>query len=150
MSDLSPGRITTLTRARHINLNTLASLQIFQSESHPNTFNQGPGKTSSRAKEDFSLYGLFNQHLLTPQGKTRLRQYFLRPSVEIDVISERHKMVDLFLLPANANAQQKISFSLKKIKNMRSVMTNLHKGLSSGRGAFGGFKGIIWGTLLNV
>nr|ABH09702.1 MSH5-like protein [Talaromyces marneffei] len=35
---------------------------------------------------------------------------------------------------------------LKKVKNMCPVMTTLHKGLSS---AFGGFKGTIWGSLLN-
>ncbi|OKL60144.1 hypothetical protein UA08_04558 [Talaromyces atroroseus] len=58
-------------------------------------------------------------------------------------------IVDTFLLPANADAQQKMSLALRRIKNMRSVMTNLHKGLSSGKGAFGGFKGTIWGTLLN-
>lgn len=135
---------------RHINLNTLSSLQILQTESHPNTFNQGPGKTSSRAKEDFSLYGLFHQHLLTPQGRNRLRQYFLRPSVDLDVISKRHKILDLLLLPANATILQKMRSCLKKVKNMRPVMTNLHKGLSSGKGAFGSFKGTIWGTLLNV
>lgn len=39
---------------------------------------------------------------------------------------------------------------LKKVKNMRPVMTNLHKGLSSGKGAFGCFKGTIWGILLDV
>jgi DNA mismatch repair protein MSH5 len=139
-----------LTSQRHINLNTLSSLQILQTESHPNTFNQGPGKTSSRAKEDFSLYGLFHQHLLTPQGKNRLRQYFLRPSVDLDVISERHKILDLLLLPANAIILQKMCSCLKKVKNMRPAMTNLHKGLSSGKGAFGSFKGTIWGTLLNV
>ncbi|KUL91366.1 hypothetical protein ZTR_01674 [Talaromyces verruculosus] len=133
----------------HINLNTLSSLQILQTESHPNTFNQGPGKTSSRAKEDFSLYGLFHQHLLTPQGKNRLRQYFLRPSIDLDVISERHKILDLLLLPANATILQKMCSCLKKVKNMRPVMTNLHKGLSSGKCAFGGFKETIWGTLLN-
>ncbi|KAL3711741.1 hypothetical protein TMatcc_000433 [Talaromyces marneffei ATCC 18224] len=130
----------------HVNLNTLSSLQIMQTESHPNSFNQGPRKTSSRAKEDLSLYGLFHQHLLTPQGKSRLRQYFLRPSVDLDVISKRHKILDLLLLPANKSTLQKMCSCLKKVKNMCPVMTTLHKGLSS---AFGGFKGTIWGSLLN-
>lgn len=131
-------------------MNTLSSLQILQSESHPNTFNQGPGKTSSLAKEDFCLYGLFHQHILTPQGKSLLRKHFLRPSVDLEVIVERHTILELLLLPANADARHKLSSCLKRIKNMRPVLTNLHKGLSNGKGAFGGFKGNIWDNLLSV
>ncbi|QKX55952.1 uncharacterized protein TRUGW13939_03051 [Talaromyces rugulosus] len=133
----------------HISPDTLSALQILQSESHPNAFNQGPGKTSSRGKEDFSLYGLFQQHILTPQGKSRLRQCFLRPSTESDVISERQDIINIFLWPTNASVVQKLTASLKKIKNMRPVITSLHKGLSSGRATFGGLKGTIWSTLLN-
>lgn len=131
-------------------MNTLASLQILQTESHPNAFNQGPGKTSSRAKEDFSLYGLFHQNLLTPQGKNCLKQYFLRPSIEINVIRQRHNLLDVLLLPVNSSSQQNMQRALRKVKNMRPVMTSLHKGFSIGKGAFGGFKGTIWSTLLNV
>lgn len=139
-----------LTAKRSINADTLSSLQILQSESHPNAFNQGPGKTSSRSKENFSLYGLFYQHVLTPQGKTRLRQIFLRPSIGLDVISERHDIIDIFSRPANAPALQKLSSSLRKIKNLRPLMTNLHKGLSNGSGKLGVFKSTVWETLLNV
>lgn len=135
---------------RNINLNTLSSLQILQSESHPNAFNQGPGQTSSRAKESFSLYGLFCQHVLTPQGKSRLRQCFLRPSIDMDIIRERQVLIDIFLRPDNDLALHKLCSSMKNIKNIRPILTNLHKGLSSGKGAFGGPKGTVWGTILTV
>ncbi|CRG85001.1 MutS protein homolog 5 [Talaromyces islandicus] len=133
----------------HISPHTLSALQILQCESHPNAFNQGPGKTSSRGKEDFSLYGLFHQHILTPQGKSRLKQYFLRPSTNSDVITERQDILGILLWPSNASVVQKLTTSLKKIKNMRPVITSLHKGLSSGKATFGGLKGTIWSTLLN-
>ncbi|KAH8697365.1 putative DNA mismatch repair protein Msh5 [Talaromyces proteolyticus] len=125
---------------RYISPDTLSSLQILQSESHPNVFNQGPGKTSSQGKEDFSLYGIFHQHLLTPQGKKRLKQYFLRPSIELDIISKRQNIVDVLSRPVNASVVQKLNASLKKTKNMRPIITSLHKGLSTGKGTFGGFK----------
>lgn len=142
--------IWILTCKRHITPDTLSALQILQCESHPNVFNQGPGKISSRGKEDFSLYGLFHQHILTPQGKGRLKQYFLRPSTQPDVILERQDVLSILLLPPNAPVVQKLTASLKKIKNMRPVITSLHKGLSSGKATFGGLKGTIWTTLLNV
>jgi DNA mismatch repair protein MSH5 len=137
-------------RRRYINPNTLSSLQILQSESHPNAFNQGPGQTSSRGKESFSLYGLFYQHVLTPQGKNRLRQYFLRPSTDVDIIRERQDLIDILLRPVNAPALQKLCSSMKKVKNIRPIMTNLLKGLSNGKGAFGGPKGTVWDSILTV
>lgn len=142
--------MTNTVMARYISPETLSSLQVLQSESHPNAFNQGPGKASSQAKENFSLYGLFYQHASTSQGKARLRQFFLRPSTQLEVIEERHCMVDMFLQPANAPIFQRLSSIMKRIRNIRPVMANLRKGLNSGRGAFGGLKGTVWDALLIV
>ncbi|KAL1996734.1 hypothetical protein VTN49DRAFT_7599 [Thermomyces lanuginosus] len=138
----------SLKGTMYISPETLSSLQVLQSESHPNAFNQGPGKASSQAKENFSLYGLFYQHASTSQGKARLRQFFLRPSTQLEVIEERHCMVDMFLQPANAPIFQRLSSIMKRIRNIRPVMANLRKGLNSGRGAFGGLKGTVWDALL--
>ncbi|OXV09463.1 hypothetical protein Egran_02772 [Elaphomyces granulatus] len=129
-----------------INPETLASLQILQSESHPIAFNQGPNRESSGAKENLSVYGLFNHHAHTPQGKAQLRQYFLRPSTSISVVTERHNFISVFLRPDNSSTLQKIVSSLKKIKNIRPVMINLRKGFNTGKSR--GFRTTIWGTLL--
>jgi DNA mismatch repair protein MSH5 len=131
-------------------VDTLTSLQILQSESHPNAFNQGPGKTSAGSKESLSVYGLFYHLAQTPQGKAQLRRYFLRPSIKIDTITERHDFISVLLRPDNASALQKITMSLKKIKNLRPVMINLHKGFDTGSRANGKFKATNWGTILAV
>ncbi|PGH21494.1 hypothetical protein AJ80_03162 [Polytolypa hystricis UAMH7299] len=131
-----------------VNKDTLASLQVIQSESHPNAFNQGPSKTSPGSKESLSIFGLFQRFARTPQGKALLRQHFLRPVTDINIIKERHDFITRYLRDANVTAVEKLTKSLKGIKNLRPVMIHLHKGISSGNAKFRGFKSVVWTTLL--
>ncbi|GFF46840.1 DNA mismatch repair protein MSH5 [Aspergillus lentulus] len=131
-----------------INRSTLLSLQITESESHPSMLNQGPGRKSPASKEGLSIYGLFQRFAHTPQGRNRLRQMFLRPSVEMNVICERHDFISVYLRQDNYNALNKIVKSLKHIKNLRPVMINLRKGISTGSAKITGFKTTVWATLL--
>lgn len=126
------------------------SLQIIQSESHPSMFNQGPGKKSSLSKEGLSVYGIFQRFASTPQGRNRLRQDFLRPSTNVDTIRERHDFISVVLRPDNYNCLEKLTKSLKHIKNLRPVMINLRKGISTGSAKVTGFKTTVWATLLAV
>lgn len=121
-----------------------------ESESHPSAINQGPGTKSSRAKEGLSVYGLFQRFAHTPQGRNRLKQIFLRPSIELDVIRERHAFISVYLRPENYNPLEKLVKSLKHIKNLHYVMVNLRKGISTGSGKITGFKTTVWATLLAV
>ncbi|GAD99872.1 predicted protein [Paecilomyces variotii No. 5] len=138
----------TLKGTMFINIDTLSSLQILQLESHPNAFNQGPGKTSSGSKESLSVYGLFHHLARSPQGKARLRQHFLRPSVDLETINSRHRFITVLVRPDNSPALDKMVSALKKIKNLHSVMVNLRKGVSVGSGKITGFKTTVWATLL--
>ncbi|PLB43783.1 DNA mismatch repair protein Msh5 [Aspergillus steynii IBT 23096] len=131
-----------------VNSRTLLSLQIMESESHPCMINQGSGTKSSSAKEGLSVFGLFQRFAFTPQGKNLLKQYFLRPSTDMKVICERHSFISVYLRPDNFNALNKIVKSLKHIKNLRYVMINLRKGISTGSGKITGFKTTVWATLL--
>ncbi|GIJ83914.1 mutS protein msh5 [Aspergillus pseudoviridinutans] len=131
-----------------INRSTLLALQIMESESHPSMLNQGPGRKSPASKEGLSIYGLFRRFAHTPQGRNRLRQLFLRPSVEMNVICERHDFISVYLRQDNYNALNKIVKSLKHIKNLRPVMVNLRKGISTGSAKITGFKTTVWATLL--
>ena len=126
------------------------SLQIIQSESHPNMFNQGPGTKSASGKEGLSVYGLFNQFAYTPQGKARLKQIFFRPSLDIAFIRQRHDFIGVFSRPDNMAALEKITKGLKHIKNLRPVMINLRKGISTGSAKMTGFKATVWASLLAV
>ncbi|KAI1137035.1 muts domain V-domain-containing protein [Hypoxylon sp. FL0543] len=119
----------TLFDSMFINADTLVSLQILQSEYHPNSHQTGPSNCGSGAKESLSVYGLFQHLARTPQGKLKLRQIFLRPSTDIDVIYARQKTISFLLRPGNAEALVQLSNELKKIKNMKSVVALLEKGV---------------------
>lgn len=136
--------------SRLINSNALLSLQIIKSESHPSMLNQGPSKKSSSSKEGLSVYGVFQRFACSPQGRNRLRQDLLRPSTNIDVIRERHDFLSVLLRPDNLSCLEKITKSLKHVKDLRPVMINLRKGISTESAKVTGFKTTVWATLLAV
>ncbi|RMD45070.1 hypothetical protein DV735_g190, partial [Chaetothyriales sp. CBS 134920] len=129
-----------------VNPDTLSALQIIQPESHPNIFKQGPGTSGS--KEGLSVFGLFQHHARTPQGKARLRTMFLRPSLDLNVINERLDFVGVLVRPSNIEVAQRLSQSLTKVKNMRNITALLHKGVVSGSHTQGSFKSGVWASLL--
>ena len=135
---------------RFVNADTLASLQILQWESSPNANTQGPTKASSGSKEGLSVYGLFHHLAKTPQGRYLLRQYFLRPSLDLNVINQRLETASVFLRSENHGPMNSIVKSLGRIKNMRTVMIHLRKGISNGLSKSGGIKSGIWSSLRSV
>ncbi|KAI4142752.1 MAG: hypothetical protein LQ340_007241 [Diploschistes diacapsis] len=126
---------------------TLISLQILQEDYHPHSHNQGPTNTSSGSKEGLSVYGLFHHLARTPQGKFCLRQYFLRPSLDLDTLKQRHDTVSILLQASNEALLGDIVKSLKSIKNMKHVVTNLRKGISGGSSQNRGVASGVWFTL---
>jgi len=105
---------------------------------------------ASGSKEGLSVYGLFHHFARTPQGKSLLRRYFLRPSLDIDVINERLGTASVFLRPENNSLMDGIMKSLGQIKNMRTVMVHLRKGVSNALSKTGGIKSGIWSSLRSV
>ncbi len=132
-----------------VNADTLESLQIIQSESHPNSHMQGPNKSTSGAKESLSVFGLFSRLARTPQGKQRLRQIFLRPSTDLGIITERLHTISVLLIPENLPAIDKLTGSLKMIKDIRSVMVHLQKGISSNVGKSNSIRKGVWSNIQN-
>lgn len=134
-----------------MNADTICSLQIFEDESHPNFHMQGP---KGRGKEGLSLFGklylpISVQALVSPWafltrllgilngtrsslGHTMLKQWFLRPSLSVQVITERHDSIAAFLRPDNSHVLQAIGKSLRKIKNIPKVLAGLRRGQGSG------------------
>ncbi|KAI0508600.1 putative MSH5 protein [Xylaria bambusicola] len=121
----------SLFNSMFVNADTLVSLQIMQSEYHPNSHQRGPTGATSGAKESLSVYGLFSHLAVTPQGKLKLRRMFLQPSIDIDLIRERQWTISFFLRPGNADTLYSISKDLRKIKDMKSVVMLLRKGIDS-------------------
>lgn len=137
----------TLSDMMFVNADTLASLQVIQSESHPNSHMQGPNKSTSGAKESLSVYGLFRCLAHTPQGKHRLKQIFLRPSIDLSVIEERHSTIRVLLRPENEPSLIKMVQSLKEVSNIRAVVKRLQKG-SGESGKSNGRQGGVWSSIL--
>ncbi|KAI0197764.1 muts domain V-domain-containing protein [Astrocystis sublimbata] len=121
----------SLFNSMFVNADTLVSLQIMQPEYHPNSLQRGPTGSASGAKEGLSLYGLFAHLAATPQGKLKLRRMFLQPSTDINVIQERQWTISFFLRHGNADALCSISKDLRKIKDMKSIMLLLRKGIDN-------------------
>lgn len=137
-------------RLRFISSQTLLSLQILQSESHPHSHNQGPNKGTSGSKEGLSVYGLFHRFACTPQGKNMLRQYFLRPSLSLEVISERLNTTSVFLRPENYPSFDAITKALRSIVNARTLLIKLRSGVTGGSARAGGIAQGIWSGLRKV
>jgi DNA mismatch repair protein MSH5 len=124
---VSSAEMFSIKGSMFINMDTLHSLQVVDTESHPNAQNQGPA-ASKGAKEGFSIYGLFQRLAKTPQGKLKLRSYFLRPSKDLDVINERLNTLSMLLLPVNDEIFTELINHMKPIKNIRKLLQNLRKG----------------------
>ncbi|KAI1304784.1 putative MSH5 protein [Xylaria venustula] len=122
-------KMFSLFNSMFVNADTFASLQIMQSEYHPNSHQRGPTGSTSGAKESLSVYGLFSHLAVTTQGKLKLRRMFLQPSTDIDLIHERQQTISFFLRPSNADALCGIRKDLRRIKDMKSVMLLLRKGI---------------------
>ncbi|KAK9384476.1 muts domain V-domain-containing protein [Lipomyces mesembrius] len=118
-----------------VNSDTICSLQIFEDESHPNFHMHG---SANRHKEGLSLFGILNS-TVTPFGHQLLKSWFLRPSLSLPVITERHSAVALFVRPDNLHITYALKSSLKKIKNIPRLLTNLNMG----KATLGDWKAII-------
>lgn len=91
------------------------SLQIFRDEAHAATHSRatkeglslfGEPETRTHSREtrtdvtDFSATGIANL-TRTPLGRAKMRDWFLRPSLELNVIEQRHDAVECFLREDN-------------------------------------------------
>ena len=140
----------TLSGSVFVNADTLLSLQITATESHPNAQNQGPAGrswSSGGAKEGLSVYGLFHQFAKTSQGRILLRQYFLRPSMNTEVINERLSTITTLLQPNNAPLLDQLADHLSKIKNMQLLTANLRRGINSGINRNRSISTSVWPTI---
>lgn len=137
----------TITDMMFVNGDTLASLQIIQSESHPNSHMQGPHSTG--AKESLSVYGLFYHLARTPQGKQKLRQVFLQPSTSLSIIEERLDAISVLLLPENAPSLDTLCKSLKMVKDIRTVIIHLQKGVSAIPHMGSAIRSGVWANIQN-
>lgn len=115
----------------YVSAETMESLQIVQSELHPNSQVWGPDPNGGGSKESLSVYGLFHMLAVTPQGRHALRLIFLRPSLDLRLIEERQRTIAVLMRPENAELVKQTSQVLKRVKNSRSAVSNLKRGIDS-------------------
>lgn len=140
----------SLRDSMFINSDTLLSLQIMSTEAHPNAQQQGPSgnkNNSGGSKEGLSVYGLFHPLAKTPQGRHLLRQYFLRPSTNLRVITARLDTLSTMQKPDNSAVLDRMTASLSGIKNIRLATISLRKGISSGLNRDKGISTSVWYSL---
>ena len=66
------------------------------------------------------------------------------------VINERLDTASVFLQPDNSVPLESLIKSLKQIKNMKTVLIHLRKGISNGANKSGGIKNGVWASLRTV
>jgi hypothetical protein len=96
-----------------VSSDTLAALNIFATEHHPLAVAKGYGN----AKEGVSLFSLLDR-TKSRSGRQRLREWMLKPLLDVNAISTRQDGVELFMLP---DMQQSVSTLLQLLANAGAV-----------------------------
>ncbi|KAF3453432.1 hypothetical protein FNV43_RR03872 [Rhamnella rubrinervis] len=89
------------------------ALQIFQTDKHPSHMGIG------RAKEGFSVFGMMNK-CVTPAGRRLLRNWFLRPILDLENLNSRLNAISFFLY----SEELMLSFreTLKSVKDIPHIL----------------------------
>ncbi|KAJ9506710.1 hypothetical protein QJQ45_030466 [Haematococcus lacustris] len=98
---------------------TLSALQIFHKERHASQMGLG------QPKEGFSLFTLL-QRCVTQMGRRLLRTWFLRPVVNLDVITDRQDAVELMV--AEPHTSTRLRSLLKKVADVPKLLRQLQQG----------------------
>ncbi|KAI0643124.1 DNA mismatch repair protein MutS [Trametes meyenii] len=109
-----------LLNVMQINADALFSLQIFEDENHASIH-------SDKTKEGLSLFGILNG-TKTTLGRSLMREWFLRPSVSLDVISMRHAAVECFVRPDNITTATAMHGHLQGTKNIPRTLATMKSG----------------------
>ncbi|GAA5937745.1 MutS family protein MSH5 [Sporobolomyces koalae] len=117
--DLAGLELMKLDRVMLINAESLTSLQIFEQEAHASMH-------AARGREGLSIFNILNL-TRSSLGSSLMRQWLIRPSLELSVIEQRHETVACLLRPENAAPADTIRSHLKSVKNPnKAVLTLLH------------------------
>lgn len=89
------------------------ALQIFQIDKHPSHMGIG------RAKEGFSVFGMMNK-CVTPIGKLLLRNWFLRPLLDVENLNGRLNAISFFL--CSEELMVSLRETLKSVKDIKRML----------------------------
>lgn len=103
-----------------VSMETLRSLRVFNSESHPN-------KLTNTNKEGLSVYGILN-FTSTRLGAKLLESWLMRPSTCIETIKRRQDTVGLLI---DSSKLKEIQKALRKVKDIYLTLGNMNSGKTS-------------------
>ncbi|KAJ8463856.1 hypothetical protein ONZ51_g9983 [Trametes cubensis] len=103
-----------------INADALFSLQVFEDEHHASIH-------SDKTKEGLSLFGILNA-TKTRLGRSLMREWFLRPSLSLSVIKNRHDAVECFIRPDNTTTAMSMHGHLQGMKNIPKILVSMKAG----------------------
>jgi DNA mismatch repair protein MSH5 len=126
--------MNTTTDTMILSADSLISLQILQSELHPNPQIRSSNSSEPTAKEALSVTGLLQALASSAQGKKMLRQMLLQPSTNLDLIEERHKSIEVLLHAENGEIAKNMRRLLRKLKNTKTLLLHVRKGVDRIRG----------------
>ena len=112
-------KIFTLDDLLFIDDNTRSSLQIFQRERHPSVY-----KSFGEGKEGLSLFGIMN-HTKSAQGSALLKEWFMRPSMDMEMLQQRQAAVAFFVEPANIESVSALKDALRNTKNIMGIISKM-------------------------
>ncbi|GAB1311213.1 hypothetical protein MFIFM68171_01423 [Madurella fahalii] len=127
-------KMNSSTDTMIVSADSLVSLQILQSELHPNPQLRSSNSSEPKAKETLSVSGLLQALASTAQGKKKLRQMLLRPSTNLDLIQERQKTIGVLLRTENCEIVKGMRMQLRKLKNTKTLLLHVRKGVDRVRG----------------
>ncbi|XP_050216357.1 DNA mismatch repair protein MSH5 isoform X2 [Mercurialis annua] len=107
--------ITEISLNKFLKLDAAAheALQIFQIDKHPSHMGIG------RSKEGFSVFGMMNK-CVTPVGQRLLRNWFLRPILDLESLNGRLNAISFFLCSEELMAS--LRETLKSIKDIPRLL----------------------------
>lgn len=106
-----------------LDMNTLNALAIFKVDRHPCA-----SMRIGVSKEGFSLFGILNK-TRSPPGKEMLRQWFLQPVLDMDVLTERYDAIDYFM--KNRDVVDHLRDLIKNIRNTKRIMKRIKESTAS-------------------
>jgi DNA mismatch repair ATPase MutS len=105
----------------NISSSTLSALHVFSTEHHPLV-----AKGAGNSKEGVSLFSLLDR-TMSRAGRKRLREWMLRPLLDLDAIAMRQDGVELFMLPEMQSPAGKILKLLEAIGPIEQILVRIQK-----------------------
>ena len=105
-----------------VSVDTFAALHIFATERHPLVASKGSG----HSKEGYSLFSLLDR-TKSRAGRQRLREWMLKPLIDVDAIALRQDGVELFMMPDMQATAGTVLNLLERIGAVDSILFRIAK-----------------------